>query len=386
MTIKYICTQNAFSNSSTLVKNFSDHEFSLDDDSAVLNWLKVSPETFLPCQQISPADLFLKLYANLYSVGAKSISMGISLCMHYYVLASLATYPLPLFSSAAFARKALVRKIKREKLIIANAGSVRTFLDTNERSEIHLKQNGGTLQLCGKAQFMSLSGIADVVLLTAREEDDRLAFVVCDLNSKGVKFGPISDNQTLRESRTRQVIFDGTPVDTRYIFRESQGANAGVFQRTWFQALLPAVYLGATDRLLNKIVDRSATKRSNRRNATLALLDDFRLSAAKCHSNQKLGELIGKRFGSDMLRYANGQVSLDELCEASALVKLFVAEHIAPSLRDLVGFLGVEGVANDEIQAILRQLSFAGAQPMSSFDLYHHYSEAIFYQAETENA
>jgi alkylation response protein AidB-like acyl-CoA dehydrogenase len=370
--------QRVSNNEGGLLAVLSSQSIPLDDDAAVRQWLKSASDTFIPCQGNAVDVMFQNMYDILHAVGSYSVPIGIGLCMHYYVLASVATYPLPFFSASFFARRLLLKYIKDDRLIIANAGSVRTFVEsTDQQQSLHIRNDTGRMTLHGAAQFMSLAGIADIVVLTATDSCNEQAVVCVPLRDTGISYGPISHDATLRDSRTRQIFFDGVPINPRHVFRGKSDTNAGVYQRTWFQGLLPAVYLGAAERLFKRLMHRAENKISTRRELTISSLDDFRATAARCLATLKTGRLISRGIGYQLLRCAHSQVALLDVCEASALAKLFVAEQVEPCLRTLLGYFGVEGVIDQDIQRTLQQLAFAGVQPMSTFDLYQYYGEEL---------
>jgi hypothetical protein len=300
--------------------------------------------------------------------------------MHYYVLSALATYPLPLLSKSRLTRSILCNRIFKQRLLLANAGSVRTFINQEEinKNKLHLVYERNIYRLFGKALFMSLSGIADIGLLTVEDPQKEKVVIAVDLKDESISYGPISKNQTLKESRTRQVTFNGTPIPVQYIFSGKGDADAGIFQRTWFQGLLPAIYLGASAKLFNLLLYRSKSKFSVSRNCTISNLDEFKSNSAHFLSVFKMGMRLSSQIGDDINQVIKKQKSISEVCEASALAKLFVSEQLEKPLKSLLSFFGVEGLVDQDIQKIIQQLQFASVQPMSSFDLYQHLSYEIY--------
>ena len=122
---------------------------------------------FIPCEEKKIGVMHQQCFEVLEQLGQISIPVAVGLSMHYYVLAAIASYPLAKTGKSFWKRELLLNKIKKERALIANTGSVRTYSDLSTNHKILATKGASGYLVRGNAPFMSLSGIADYLVFTA---------------------------------------------------------------------------------------------------------------------------------------------------------------------------------------------------------------------------
>ena len=223
---------------------------------------------FIPCYEKNPKKIYQSCFNVLHEIGKISIPVSVALSMHYYVLASMATYPFSKKSKEYWKREMLLQKIKKEKLLIANTGSVRTFKSTAGDRAILAKKEQDQYVINGQAPFMSLSGIADYMVFTAplKEKDfDHKAIFFIPVSTENIEFEDEVFGEVMQGSFTRSVAFNKVEISTGNVIKldndEDERCEILVYQRSWFQGLVPAAYLGASNRILDELKSFSIKKK-----------------------------------------------------------------------------------------------------------------------------
>jgi alkylation response protein AidB-like acyl-CoA dehydrogenase len=356
-------------------KVLRDNEHNLSNDEFILKILKENHIVFLPCFERKTKQLYEKISRILFEIGQISVPLGVALCMHYYVLASFSTFQLSRFSSKSILRELLLKRIITSRTILANTGSVKSF---KGKESLMLRRSGKNYNLNGTGSFMSFCGIAGIVLLTVKDDEGVPVLLMVDLNSPGIVFGIESKNEMMKDSRTRQITFKNVQVGKKFSIRGESNPEIALFQRAWFQGLLPSLYLGAAFSISSELKAISKSKYFIKRSKNICEMEDFKTVASRLHVSIKTGHMLAKSIGSQLSDYMDNKCSILNVCKDIALVKYYVAEKVIAALREMIGFFGVEGVVNIYIQKSLTFLTFAAVQPMSSIDLIQYYSDNLF--------
>jgi alkylation response protein AidB-like acyl-CoA dehydrogenase len=220
-------------------------------------WLREQPATFDACDlQLPPGELLQRSFEMAFCVGSYSISLGVATVMHLYMLGALATYPTRDKESLA-KREAIFGQILQNKWLVANSGSDLQVRSANGKAAsmtAELLAEG--LSVSGHKTFVSLSTVADLLVFTASEKaSGALLSLFTPLRGvDAIRFDDSPFPPFLRETGTRSVVFDRLllPMDNVISGGGVTFENAHAFQRMWFCALIPAVYLGAATAALHE--------------------------------------------------------------------------------------------------------------------------------------
>jgi hypothetical protein len=231
----------------------------------------------------SPSNVYQEISCEARRVASVCLPLAIALSMHWYPLCALQCASLSPFSLARIQRALLLRRVRANRLIIANAGSDRAadaqepVIATRVRQGVYLR---------GTYQYMSLASVADVVLMKARlEEDGRELLCVADLRCSTARTGSWRFNGSMCLSDTASVTFDDHLVPHgRYLLLPQTDVVQcfSDYQRSWFHLLIGNVYLARVERLyLEHRIEVTSEDRIERneiahlRAYCLRLLDDF---------------------------------------------------------------------------------------------------------------
>src|SRR5688572_5632583 len=92
-------------------------------------------------------------------VAADCLPFGIAVVMHLYPLCALRAVPLPLLSLANFKRARLLRTIRSQALVLANAGSERA---SGNKDVLRISPATDGVRVDGRFEYVSLAGVADL--------------------------------------------------------------------------------------------------------------------------------------------------------------------------------------------------------------------------------
>jgi len=236
-----------------------------------------------PGAQPLPSAVFESAASTARALGASCLALGIAVSMHLYPLCALQCVPLPLLSPARFKRAMLLRMIRNNSLILANAGSERTA--ATDQPVVATRARDG-IRLDGTCEYMSLASVADIVLLKAQLADgDCTALCAVDLAGDSIRIGKWKFNGRMQLSDTCPISFADHPVPHgRYLLVSNHAAVQCIsdYQRSWFHLFLAETYFARLERLqrvwrLPRTAEHivSCNEVSRLREYSLRLLDDF---------------------------------------------------------------------------------------------------------------
>lgn len=322
---------------------------------------------FLPCAVREPAALYRDCFTVLHALGTHSIPLGVALSMHLYMLCAFATLPLAGEGLRA-RRREFLDIVGGGRLIIANSGSDSFHRSDNAKQTATraVRTTDGIL-VTGQKSFVSLATVADLLIFTAELEGTGVVSLYTSLkdnpcvHTEGSPFGA-----EMAPSGTRSIIFRGLrlPEDHVVTGGESAGfSHAHEFQRAWFQALIPAVYLGAAE-------------------AALAAARDF-LQNTRSPAGARLAELDGfvVAFGQQLLELRAVHAVSDALCQP--LAACCEPECEPDALQRFVGLAAtLKYVAMRQVQhAVDRARICIGTRAMHPDHLLHRLTQQVPYGA-----
>lgn len=344
-------------------------------------FLKTTDLPYIPCLEDDVEIVYQKCFETLHKLGEVSIPVSVALSMHYYVLASIATYPFKKTSQQYWKREILLNKIKKERVFIANTGSIRTYDNVSENKGILAMKEKDNYIVYGRAPFMSLAGIADYLVFTAELSDGGKAVFFAASDNTQIEFTDTVFGDTMQGSFTKSVKFKNLRVPVSNVIKLDtqikEQSELLIYQRSWFQALVSAPYLGAAKRVIKEVKGFGEQK----------LKKGKELSESEYFLNN-LGELVVKYKGARQLcmqagralsRFKQGnKVLLEMLFEASVLSKFFGthhAEEIVTQARYIMGtqFLSPQTMTNK----IYKEIVFGPLQPMTDIDIKAYFSQNL---------
>ncbi|WP_109301259.1 acyl-CoA dehydrogenase family protein [Aquimarina sp. AU474] len=341
---------------------------------------KASGLPFIPCNEKSIEIVHQECFDILHKIGQISIPVSIALSMHYYILASISCYPFSIKSTQYWKRETLLKKIKHQRLLIANTGSVRTFKNISDNKSILAQKENEHYIINGEASFMSLSEIADYLVFTATLPDHTKTVFFIPSRSNNIEFMDIAFGGTMEGSFTKSVKIKNLKVHCDNAIdlanAEETSSKILIYQRTWFQALIPAPYLGATLSVIHELKKFSKTKIKN--NTVLSESETFLISIGELVMKYKVAYQLCKDAGLMISKFKKNDIlSLEKAFENSLMSKYIsthYAEEIVTKTRHIMGskFLAPSSITNK----IYKEIVFGVLQPMTDFDIKNYFGQS----------
>lgn len=315
----------------------------------------------------------------LYEVGSISVSAGVALAMHLYLLGSIGSFPFEKESVSASVRDWFLEQVVKEQWIVAITGSVRTH-NSPDDGGIHAEKTSEGYLINGHAGFMSLYDIADIAVLIASTSEGASAIFLIPLKDNAAVTGESSPfGELMRFSGTRRVKFESMHVESQNAFvlgENSEVNDVFLYQRGWFQSLVPAIYLGAAHSALQNAIDISRKKRT-KSGVLLENLDGFQAAMgslvmkhnaalAICSNTTNLLEDYGKSVTN---------IELDAFFEASALAKYFGTHYAEDCVLELRRLIGTAALTNPGIRETMNLILHGILHPISDFDAERYFGK-----------
>ena len=205
--------------------------------------------------QSKPRELFARCCEVVHRVGSHSPAAAFAIENHYFVCASIATYPAtgnPLLEQA---RDAMLGGIVGNRMLVANTASVTHGKKLGQLGTTVVK-DGAKYRLNGRTAFVSLASEADLLILGALIENEGPALFAIPMKmTPGIEIGPFLFPSAMLDSDTRQVIFNDVLLGPETLV--SNPASQAIqtlreFELLWHQTLSAAVYLGAASGALDE--------------------------------------------------------------------------------------------------------------------------------------
>lgn len=344
-------------------------------------FLRTTSLPFIPCLEDDVQVIYQKCFKTLHKLGEVSIPVSVALSMHYYLLASIATYPFKKTSPQYWKREILLNKIKKERLLIANTGSVRTFNDVSGNKDLIALKEKDTYSVYGQAPFMSLAGIADYLVFTAELSDGGKGVFFVTSDDSQIEFTNTVFDDTMGGSFTKSVKFKNLRVPVSNVIKldtdRKEQSELLIYQRSWFQALASAPYLGAAQGVIHKLNEFGRQKIKNGKQ--LSESEYFLESLGELNIKYQGARQLCRQAGHAITKFKRGDKALLKiLFEASVLSKYFAthfAEEIVTKARHVMGtrFLSPNSMTNK----IYKEIVFGPLQPMTDIDIKAYFSQNL---------
>lgn len=344
------------------------------DIHAFSHWLRQSGVSNLACEpEQEGAATFLCCFDALFEIGRdSSIPFGIAACMHLYMLAAIAKFPLsdvPMQQS----RAQFLSQVRQHRLLLANSGSDANLRSSNhEHSGTRALLQDGRVIVNGEKTFVTMASVADLLIFTAAEASSGQMLSL---------YTQLRDNPALRlqapldgifaRSGTHSVQFHNLSLGLENVISGVGAADAAfqvahLYQRSWFQGLVGAVYLGALTAALGYVINFAHGLRLPDA-SHLAQADGFVLEIGRLQA--RLQAALQLRYGvADALRNLEAEpqnvAHYHTLARAASLAKYIstdCAEQAAPVLRKLVGLRSFE--SNSRLAIFSTDVMFGQLHP-----------------------
>lgn len=202
-----------------------------------------------------PRELFARCCEVVHRIGAYSPAAAFAVENHYFVCASVATYPSTGDARLEQTRSAMLAIIVNNRLLVANSASVTHGKKLGQLGTTVVRE-GAKFRLNGRTSFVSLASQADVLVLGAVIENEGQAlFAVPMKMTPGIEIGPFLFPSAMLDSDTRQVIFNDVLLGPEALISTPATQTIQTlkdFELLWHQTLSAAVYLGAASGALDE--------------------------------------------------------------------------------------------------------------------------------------
>ncbi|WP_035090472.1 acyl-CoA dehydrogenase family protein [Aquimarina macrocephali] len=344
-------------------------------------FIKTTRLPFIPCHEKNTETVYQECFRILHRIGEISIPVSVALSMHYYILASLSSFPFPKKSIQYWKREVLLKKIEKEQILIANTGSVRTFKEVSGNKDIVAQKERNFYIINGRAPYMSLSGVADYLVFTATLTNETKAVFFLPANDDKIEFEDAVFGDTMKGSFTKSVTFKNLVVSSTNVIKldttNEDGCELLIYQRSWFQALVPGSYLGAAFCVILHLKAFSQKKIKN--DKKLSESENFLDSLGELMIKYKTGYMLCENAGTIIANFEKGnKTSLEKIFEASVVAKYFsthFSEEIINKTRYVMGskFLSPNSLTNK----IYKEIVYGVLQPMTDIDIKEHFSKSV---------
>lgn len=349
-------------------------------------FIKTTRLPFIPCHEKNTETVYQECFRVLHRIGEISIPVSVALSMHYYILASFSSFPFSKKSIQYWKREVLLKKIEKEQILIANTGSVRTFKDTSGNKGIVAQKEKDFYVINGRASYMSLSGVADYLVFTATLTKGTKAVFFLPANDDKIKFEDAAFGDTMKGSFTKSVTFKNLIVSSTNVIKldtiDEERCELLIYQRSWFQALVPGSYLGAAFCVISHL--KAFSQKKIRNDKKLSESENFLDSLGELMIKYKTGYMLCENAGTTIANFEKGnKSSLEKIFEASVVAKYFsthFSEDIINKARYIMGskFLSPNSLTNK----IYKEIVYGVLQPMTDIDIKEHFGRSLINNAK----
>jgi alkylation response protein AidB-like acyl-CoA dehydrogenase len=214
-------------------------------------WLRDQPFAFNACDFSQPPDAVLRqAFDTALTIGSYSISLGVAAAMHLYMLGAMATYPLP-DSQASLRRAALLAQVQTQRWLVANSGSDMEVRSANAgRTAMSAELMTDGWRVHGHKTFVTMATVADLFVFTAtvKASGTPISLLTPLRGVDNIRFEASPLPVFFSETGTCSVVIDDLMLPLSQAISGDADVSFGSahkFQRMWFCALIPSVYLGA---------------------------------------------------------------------------------------------------------------------------------------------
>ncbi len=202
----------------------------------------------------SPDLAFRTMFEVLRAIGRVRLPLAVGLTMHQYIVATIATVPLS--EPAREQRRAdlLDAIVRGHHLCAVSSFDYTVAPDGAVNSSVTATRLGDKWSVRGAKRFQSLASKASLLFFSAAVDGKELAlFYAAVKDEPAVRVGDLVGDGFMAAADTRSVVFENLVLTDAHLLSGGTAAESGRlhdFSRAWFQALVPAAYLGAAEAAL----------------------------------------------------------------------------------------------------------------------------------------
>jgi alkylation response protein AidB-like acyl-CoA dehydrogenase len=302
---------------------------------------------FLPViYESEPRSLFHHCFTLLHQLGSVSPATALAVENHFYVSATIATFPTEEDAVLDKRRHALLAAINNGRWLVANTNSKVHGRALGTIGTMARRERGG-FRITGQAAYTSLATQGDLlVFITEIEGEGTAVFAIAPMQGNpGIEIGPYLFPSAMLDSDTRRITFHDLFVPEESLIASSVTPSTKAllaFEMAWHQLLIPALYLGAAARAIEEVrcFLRSTVGRDERPLAELdgMVIDVGRLALdyeSACSVVRYAGEQLAavRRLPRD----AEHLQRVLHLASAAKYTGTRCAEHVVTAARLIVG-------------------------------------------------
>ena len=280
----------------------------------------------------------------VHRLGGLSPAVALAFENHLFVTAALATLPVQNQGLNARGARAILEKVARERLFIANTSS---RVHTNKLNAIGAlaRREGDGFRITGSAAYTSLATQGDLLLFTARLEEGGWALFIAPMrDNQCIEIGPFLFPRAMIASDTRRIEFRGLFLSEDSLLqggKSKEMAMLNQFWLCWHVTMVSALYIGAAARAIEEV--RRFLRAMSLDGNPLAELDGMVIDAGRLALRYRAARAVLDRAVDALGRLAQDVLKPErvaktfELATASKYVGTNTAEEIVTKARKIVG-------------------------------------------------
>lgn len=315
--------------------------------------LRASDIPFLPILHAAePAVLRARASQALARLAGISPAVALAVENHLYVLSAIATSPALERRGLARRRQELLRRILRERWLLANTNS-RVHGDKVSSIGTGARREGAGFRIDGAANFCSLASEGDLlVFLTRLEEVGALGIFVSPLKGNPeIRLGELLFQDVMAASDTRKVEFSGLSLGEDALLlvaTDEQSAAILRFQLAWHQIYLGATFLGAAAQAIEE-ARAFLTTVNGPGGVPLASLDGMVIDVGRLVMRYRAARALLDESGGLLAAASGGAVDVASIADAfeaagaAKCVACRTATEIVGSVRTIIGARSMAG-------------------------------------------
>jgi alkylation response protein AidB-like acyl-CoA dehydrogenase len=327
---------------------------------------------YLACQpDVDPERLYHETFDALMVIGSVSLPLAVGFTMHQYLVSTLATMPVQ-DASLRLKTERLLRTIEERRMLLA-IGSVGDNIKKKDQKQATIAVHGGgdgRLAARGKTAFQCMGSQADLLGFIGARPDGELGFYLVELkNNPAVTIGPRVFSDAMSEADTRSISIEDAPLldDLCLIESDPMTRISMYFGTAWFEALIPAAYLGGAMRALDEAAAfaRSVDLPDG---TSLAELDGAKVELGRLAIQLKASLALMCQIGNALAAQELDPLgSVEAFTDAASIAKYTctrTAEDIVQSVRRFIGTRGM--TPNAVVSDLSQQIVFGPLHPKLS--------------------
>lgn len=219
---------------------------------------RASELPFLPvAYEGESRPLFHQCFTALHQLGGVSPATALAIENHFYVSATIATFPTDHDPVLDKRRHALLAAISNGRWLVANTNSKVHGRALGTIGTVARREGDG-FRITGQAAYTSLATQGDLlVFITEIEGEGPAVFTIAPMQrNPAIEIGSYLFPSAMLDSDTRRITFHDLFVPEEGLIAGGKSPSTSAlfaFEMAWHQLLIPALYLGAAARAIEEI-------------------------------------------------------------------------------------------------------------------------------------